>query len=153
MYPHSANFILQAKTSEKNFSMLSSIFLTSFTLLAAASAEQCTRESLKCATDAYLTAQSIGSSDLLAPFIGHDLTYTENDLPLNIKTGILSQALKIDHNMSIYDTIACSTFTEVIVSNPEKPYVIVTRMVWDGRGDQIGTIESIVTTTGDWLFK
>ena len=108
-----------------------------FLFLAAKSAEHCTREELKCATDAYLSAQSFGSSDLLKPLISHNLTYTENDVLLDIKTGILSQALKIDHNMSIYDTGACSTFTEVVVANPEKPYVIITRMVsgWQPKSD------------------
>jgi hypothetical protein len=131
--------------------MFSSLLLTCLSIFVSASAEYCTREFLKCATDAYLSAQSSGHSRILSSLTSCSLTYTENDDPVDIKTGILSQALKIDHNMSIYDTTACSTFTEIVVTNPADPYVIVTRMVFKER--EIDTIESIVTTTGDWLFK
>jgi hypothetical protein len=131
--------------------MLFSILPTCFYVIATAAAEYCTRESLKCVTDAYLSAQSSGRSHLLSSLTSCNLTYTENDNPVDIRRDIRSQALKIDHNISIYDTTACSTFTEIVVTNPAKPYVIVTRMVFKER--EVATIESIVTTTGDWLFK
>ena len=36
--------------------------------------------------------------------------------------------MKIDYHSSIYDEDSCQTFTEVIVTNKEKPYVFGTRM-------------------------
>jgi hypothetical protein len=74
---------------------------------------------------------------ILSELTSRNPTYTENYLPVDVSTGILSQALKIDHNMGIYDTSACSAFTEIVVTNPEKPYVIVSRILCDRR--EIGT--------------
>jgi hypothetical protein len=129
--------------------MRSSIVLSSLTLVATAYAD-CTRDFLKNVTDAYLAAQS-GSRGSFAAVIANNFTYTENDMPVNISAGILSQNLKIDHNLSIFDTVACATFTEIIVTNPAKPYVITTRMVFNN--SRLNTLESVVTTNGDWAFK
>jgi hypothetical protein len=129
--------------------MFYSILLASFTLIAVTSAD-CNRDFLKNVTDAYITAQSSGQLTSFAT-LTTNLTYTENDNPLNLTKGVLSQSMKIDHNRSIFDTTACSTFTELIVTNPAKPYVIGTRM--DLTNGKITKIESIVTTTGDWAFN
>jgi len=129
--------------------MLQSLVLACLSLIATASAD-CTRDFLKNATDAYLAAQS-GTRSALAPAIANNFTYTENDIPMSISNGILSQNLKIDHNLSIFDTTACSTFTEIIVTDPAKPYVITTRMIFNN--SRVTTMESIVTTNGDWAFK
>lgn len=129
--------------------MLQSLLLACLSLAATASAD-CSREFLKNATDAYLAAQS-GSRSAFAPVIANNFIYTENDIPGNIATGIVSENLKIDHNLSIYDTTACSTFTEIIVTNPAKPYVITTRMLFND--SKITEMETIVTTNGDWAFK
>jgi hypothetical protein len=129
--------------------MLPSILLACLSLLVTASAD-CSREFLKNATDALLAAQS-GHRSSFAPAIAANFTYTENDIPGNIATGILSENLKIDHNLSIYDTTACSTFTEIIVTNPAKPYVITARMLFNN--SRVTAMETIVTTNGDWAFK
>jgi len=129
--------------------MFQSFLLICLSLVATASAD-CTRDFLKNATDAYLLAQS-GTRSALAPAIANNFTYTENDIPMSISNGIISQNLKIDHNLSIFDTTACSTFTEIIVTNPAKPYVITTRMVFSN--SRVTSMESVVTTNGDWAFK
>jgi hypothetical protein len=129
--------------------MLQSIFLFCLSLTASVLAD-CTRDFLKNATDAYLTAQS-GSHSEFAPALASNFTYTENDIPISITNGILSENLKIDHNLSIYDTTACATFTEIIVTNPAKPYVITTRM--ELNDSKVTKMESVVTTNGDWAFK
>ena len=36
--------------------------------------------------------------------------------------------MKIDHHRSLLDTSNCQTYTEVIVTNKEKPYAIGARM-------------------------
>jgi hypothetical protein len=128
--------------------MLQSIVLACFSLAATAAAD-CTRDFLKNATDGYLTAQA-GTYSAPLPSFSNNLTYTENDKPMDITNGILSQALKIDHNLSIYDTTACSAFTEIIVTSP-KPYVITTRA--DFKNNMVTNIETIVTTNGYWAFK
>jgi hypothetical protein len=70
---------------------------------------------------------------------------------VSIKTGVVSQPIKIDHHISIHDTTNCATFTELIVTNPIKPYVIGTKMLFTG--NQITAIESIATHPGDWAFN
>jgi Na+-translocating ferredoxin:NAD+ oxidoreductase RnfG subunit len=106
---------------------------------------------LKNATDAYISAQSSGLTTGFTTFTASNISYAENEQPMSITKGVLTQSMKIDHNRSFYDTTACSTFTELIVTNPAKPYVIGTRMLFTGH--KISTIESIVTTTGDWAFN
>jgi len=129
--------------------MLQYILTAGLALAATASAE-CSRAMLKEATDRYVAAQIAGSSASLTA-VATNVTYTENELPANIKTGILAQPLKIDHNRSIHDTTLCGTFTELIVLNPAHPYVIGTRMLFTN--NKISLIESIVTDKGDWAFN
>ena len=129
--------------------MIFTIILGCATLFAAASAE-CSRALLQNATDQYTLAQSSGTVSNLA-LLSSSVNYTENEQPVNITTGVLSQPMKIDHNRSIHDTVECATFTELIVANSDHPYVIGTRMLLTG--DKITTIESIVTDKGDWAFN
>ncbi|KAL7629531.1 hypothetical protein AAE478_001052 [Parahypoxylon ruwenzoriense] len=121
-----------------------------FLWLAASASAECSREMLKTATDQYIAAQSSGQSSSITALAGN-LTYTENEVPLDIKTGVLSQPVKLDRNFSIHDTTLCATFTELIAANTEHQYVIGTRMLFTG--ENITTIESIVTDQGDWLFN
>lgn len=71
---------------------------------------------------------------------------------MDVRTGILTQSLNIDHNRSIHDTVQCATFTELIVTDPDHPYVIGTRILYTDDGE-ISHMESIVTDQGDWLFN
>ena len=57
----------------------------------------------------------------------------------------------IDHTRSLLDTTTCQTFTEVIVTNKEKPYILGTRLRVNH--DKIAEIEILWTTTGYWLFN
>ena len=59
--------------------------------------------------------------------------------------------MKIDHHRSLLDPATCQTFTEVIVTNKEKPYVLGTRLRVNR--DKIAEIEILWTTTGYWLFN
>ncbi|KAI1097189.1 hypothetical protein F4804DRAFT_328359 [Jackrogersella minutella] len=118
--------------------------------LATSAAAECSRALLENATDQYVSAQSSGQIDILTA-LASNLTYTENENPLNIKTGILSQPIKLDQNLSIHDTTLCATFTQLIAATADHPRVIGTRMLFTD--DMITTIESIVTDQGDWLFN
>jgi hypothetical protein len=104
---------------------------------------------LQRAVDLYIDAQSKGDTSALPlpPGVG----YVENMTPVNINNGLIKTAMKIDHHRSLLDPSSCQTFTEVIVTNKEKPYVLGTRMRVNR--DKIAEIEILWTTTGYWLFN
>jgi hypothetical protein len=111
---------------------------------------QCTRDSLKQASDAYVLAQSKGA----ITSYGNEIPYTENFKTTQIKTGILSKPLKIDHNRTIFDTTACATYTELIITDTSHPYVIGTQIWYAGNStNSVSKWETIVTDQGDWLFN
>ena len=59
--------------------------------------------------------------------------------------------MMVDHQRSLIDTSTCQTFTELIVTNKEKPYVLGARLRVNR--DKIAEIEILWTTTGYWLFN
>ena len=70
---------------------------------------------------------------------------------MDIATGLIKTPMKVDHHFSLLDTATCQTFTEVIVTDKAKPYVLGTRLrVNHGL---IAEIETVWTTTGYWLFN
>src|SRR4051812_18314343 len=104
------------------------IVLAAALLVPAASFAQisCSREGLQRAVDRYIDAQTIGNPSGLPLATG--LGYMENVALADIKTGIITTAMKIDHHRSLLDASTCQTFTEVIVTNKDKPYVLGTRL-------------------------
>lgn len=113
----------------------------------------CSRAALQAATDSYVHAQANGTGWVN---ISPNLTYTENEKPIDIKTGVLTAPMIIDHNRSIHDTVQCASFTELIAAKQENPTVIGTRILYTPatNGSLLAhTIESIVTKTGDWAFN
>ena len=109
----------------------------------------CSREGLQRAVDLYIAAQTKGDTSGMPLAMG--LGYMENIAVADINKGIVKTAMKIDHHRSLLDPFTCQTFTEVIVTNKEKPYVLGTRMRVNG--DKIAEIEILWTTTGYWLFN
>jgi hypothetical protein len=109
----------------------------------------CSREGLQRAVDLYIDAQTKGDTAGLPLAMG--LGYMENAAPFNIANGVIKTAMKIDHHRSLLDTATCQTFTEAIVTNKEKPYVLGTRLRVNH--DKIAEIEILWTTTGYWLFN
>jgi hypothetical protein len=109
----------------------------------------CSREGLQRAVDLYIDAQAKGDTSGLPLAMG--LGYMENAAPFNIANGVIKTAMKIDHHRSLLDTATCQTFTEAIVTNKEKPYVLGTRLRVNH--DKIAEIEILWTTTGYWLFN
>jgi hypothetical protein len=65
--------------------------------------------------------------------------------------GMWNTPLKIAFHRSIYDTVRCKTFTEVIVTEGKDKYVLGTRLKVD-RG-KVKEIDSLVTSKKDWLFN
>ncbi|KAF8854536.1 hypothetical protein BDZ45DRAFT_759110 [Acephala macrosclerotiorum] len=78
--------------------------------------------------------------------LSSSITYTENEKPANIKTGILSQSLKIDHNRSVHDTTLCRTFTVLIIANSEHQYK------WDPIPEEKQDTTAVIRATGDAYF-
>jgi hypothetical protein len=131
--------------------MMLRFFLAALALATYASAD-CSRASLQAATARYVTAQSKGAG--LAGLVSN-LTYTENDAHVNANQSILNLPLNITQTRSIHDTVACSTFTEIIAAGLPRQYVIGTRILWgfSRSGTLLAhTIESVVTKPGDWAF-
>ena len=110
-------------------------------------------KSWKEVVDIYLATQVSGQ---VAPFKaridnGTWTGYYENSKKLEVDTGIISKALPITHNRTIYDTSVCSTYTEIIVNSTTDPYVIGTQLRYANH--LVNRVDSIVTKPGDWLFN
>lgn len=129
--------------------MIYSTLLLSAALASTASAA-CTREQLVAATEAYLKAQAAGDLSAL-PALAENVTYLENDAPMDITTGVLSSAITIDFSRSLHDSVECATFTEISAATNSAPYVIATRMLFTD--DKITTVQSVVANDGDWAFN
>ena len=108
----------------------------------------CTRGGLQRAVNLYIDAQTKG--DISGLPLATGASYQENIAFADIKTGIVNEAMNVRFHRSLFDTDSCQTFTEVIVKDKEKPYVLGTRMRINH--DKIAELETIWTTTGYWLF-
>jgi len=108
----------------------------------------CTREGLQSAVDLYIDAQTKGDTSGLP--LAADLGYMENVAPADISNGLITKPMKIDFHRSLIDPDTCQTFTEVIVTDKENPYVLGTRMRVNH--DKIAELEIIWTTKGYWGF-
>jgi len=109
----------------------------------------CSREGLQRAVDLYIAAQTKG--DTTGMPLANGLGYMENVARVDINSGVIRKALKIDHHRSLLDPSTCQTFTEAIVTDKANPYVLGTRLRVNH--DKIAEIEILWTTTGYWLFN
>ncbi len=109
----------------------------------------CSREGLQSAVDLYIAAQTKGDTSGLPLATG--LAYMENVALANIDNGLIKMPMKIDFHRSLLDTATCQTFTEVIVTDKEQPYVLGTRLRVNH--DKIAEVEIIWETTGYWGFN
>jgi hypothetical protein len=113
----------------------------------------CSRATLQNITNSYIAAQTSGSLTAISSFI-NGTDYRENFKAATISSGILSQALKIDHNRTTLDTTQCGSYTELIIANSAHPYVIGTQLYLSNTTTPlISKIDTIVTDQGDWLFN
>lgn len=109
----------------------------------------CSREGLQHAVDLYIAAQTKGDTSGMPLAAG--LGYMENVAPADFSAGVIKKPMKIDFHRSLLDTSSCQTFTEVIVTDKENPYVLGTRLRVNH--DKIAEIEIIWTTKGYWGFN
>lgn len=117
--------------------------------VAAQAQPACTRADLKAAADSYVAAQSAGDGSKMA--LADDAKFLQNMSEIAKPDGLWNTALPIALSRSFLDATRCRTFTEVIVTKGDHPYVLGTRLyVDDGK---ITRIDSLVTDKGDWLFN
>ena len=110
----------------------------------------CDREQLKKATDAYVVAQTTGDTDGIPMSLWVD--YREQMEESTMSTGILTKPQKIDFHRSFLDTASCSSFTEMVITDPAHPYVLGAMV--QARGGQVGSMNVIVTdSVNGWLFN
>ena len=104
-------------------------------------------------TDAYLESQQSGKPYDM--FLAKGVIYRENNRETNISRGIFGRPLKIDHSRRLIDQAGCSSYTEIISADPKDPWVIGTQLHFNGSMSkiQLRLIDTIATTTGDWLFN
>src|SRR5438093_9557481 len=134
----------------KHIALMSVAFIGALLVPTAGFAQiSCTREGLQRAVDLYIVAQIKGDTAGMPLAMG--LGYMENAASADISKGLLKTPMKIDHQRSLLDTATCQTFTEVIVTNKDQPYVLGTRLRVNH--DKIAEIETLWTTTGYWLFN
>ena len=126
--------------------VLSGMLLTPIISFAGVS---CVRGGLQDAVDLYIDAQTRG--DITSLPLAKTVGYYENAKLTDIKKGLINTPMLINHHMSLLDQNSCQTFTEVIVIDKKKPYVIGTRLRVNH--DKIAEIEILWTTTGYWLFN
>ena len=131
---------------------LASVVLSGVMLVPATGAAQqisCVRGGLQRAVNLYIEAQTKGDTAALP--LADRVGYVENMERTDIAMGLINTPLKIDHHRSLLDEATCQTFTELIVTDAAKPYVLGTRMRVNH--DKIAEIEILWTTTGYWLFN
>lgn len=110
---------------------------------------QCSRDTLQGLADTYINAQIAGNAAMMP--LAESAYYGENDNPMGIAEGMLSEAITPDFTRSFHDTDLCATFTEFVAASHSHPYVIHTRM--EANDDREVTImESVVTDEDDWVF-
>jgi hypothetical protein len=108
----------------------------------------CTRASLQAAVDSYVEGQRTGNPRKMA--LAANARLLQDMAPVEAAQGLWNKPLAIAYTQSVLDAKRCKTFTEIVVTEGT-PYVIGTRLYIDE--ERITRIDSLVTTTGDWLFN
>lgn len=132
----------------------SPIFVAACASLASQAVAECTRSMLQEATAGYLAAVAAGKPTFAA--LGTDkVAYIENGKDADITKGILAQPIKIDFNVTIYDTTECASYTEIVSADAKHPYVIGSRLAFDAN-NKVNKIDQNVCTSfnghKDWAF-
>jgi hypothetical protein len=117
-----------------------------------APAAECDRAALLAAADAYIAAQTAGKLDSLQSILSTGWTYTENNKVTDVKKGVLSKAMKIDHRRTNVDLTACATYTEIIITAAATPYVIGTQ-IHHNTDMTVKLVDTIASTTNSWIFN
>jgi hypothetical protein len=120
---------------------------------AVSTAVSCDRETLKAVTDRYLIAQRTGQLGWLQSVLAPNATYWENLVKVDVANSTLSRSLRIDHSRTSFDTTQCATYTELIATDPSRPYQIAMQLRLDATTSKITKLDGIFTTSGDLFFN
>lgn len=127
---------------------LSRVLAAPFTLGEAA----CNRSALIEAADAYIASQTAGQLTAIQALLASNWTYQENNKKIDVKTGVISKALKIDHQRTNVDMTTCATYSEIIsTADASNQYVIGTQIHHD-QDMKVKLIDTIASTKNSWLF-
>ncbi len=111
---------------------------------------QCDGANLQKVTDDYIKAQTTGDTTVIPMNLWVD--YNEQMQEASMATGIISKPQKIDFHRSLIDTGTCSSFTEVVITDPAHPYVLGVQL--QVRGGYVSGIDILVTDHDNgWLFN
>jgi hypothetical protein len=109
----------------------------------------CDRAQMQNLADLYVTAQEAGEGFRVP--MGEWVQYRENDrLSSMTYGGVLASAHEVDWHRTFLDTATCAIFVELIIDDPESPWVLGTKI--STRGGLVNRYDVITSTTGDWLF-
>jgi len=109
----------------------------------------CTKAELQAATDAYVAAQKTG--DISALPLDPKAHFLQDMTTVDKAKGMWATKLPVANAISFHDPVRCKTFTQIIVNDGGKPYVIGTRLYMNQ--GKILRVDSLVTKPGDWLFN
>jgi hypothetical protein len=109
----------------------------------------CDRAGLQAAVDYYLSGLAAGSYEGVP--LAVTASYSENDNAVGFGQGIWEDPVKVDFHRSLLDVSACSTFTEIIITDEVHPYVLGVRV--DVEDERISNVSVLATDEGDWLFN
>jgi hypothetical protein len=109
----------------------------------------CSRALLQAAVDNYLEALQKGNPAPMSLAAG--ARYIENRKEIPLGQGIWKTPLVINFHRSMLDVETCETFTEIIHTSSNHPYVLGTRLKVADK--KISEIEALVTDHDDWLFN
>jgi hypothetical protein len=126
-------------------------FLCAVVPLHAEAKPGCDRTGLQGAVDKYLVALKEGKPSRMPLSVAPNAKYIENRKEIPFGQGIWKTPLVIDHSRSLLDVETCQTFTEIIHTSSNHPYVIGTRLkIEEGT---IAVVEALITDKDDWLFN
>lgn len=127
------------------FSLLATVALAS----PAAAQGGCDRAQLQNLADMYVQAQRTGEGFRVP--MGEWVQYRENyRLSSMTYGGVLSRPHNVDWYRALLDTQTCNIFVTLIITNPESPWVLGTKI--STRGGLVNRYDVVTTTRGDWLF-
>jgi hypothetical protein len=127
----------------------SAVSVRAETAALSAAAAGCTRASLQATVDKYLDALKKGNPSLMP--LTPQAKYMENRNYIPLGQGIWQTPLAVDFNRNLLDVDTCQTFSEIIHTSSDHPYVIGTRLKIED--NKISEIESLVADKDDWLFN
>lgn len=109
----------------------------------------CTMEQLKTATAAYVAGQAKG--DISALPLDPKAHFLQDMETVEKSAGLWNTPLPVTHALNFHDPLRCKTFSEIIITDGGKQYVIGTRLyLHEGK---VIRVDSLVTKPGDWLFN